>query len=232
MQLQPGLIAILDALGAARYSEAEINQFLKSRDLVLSLLQGKARGRVTVFTFSDTVLIVYPTDGPAIFADVRAFCELLRKFVINSLAQRILFRGAFAIGLFLVERGTQTVLGPAVTDAAAWYNRADWIGVTATPQATLLVQSLTEQRGDDLFRLVIDYPVPLKDRAPLSLKAVNWPKAFFVRGLRPWTDGERPRAKCLSLLAMNAVPQGTESKYFNTMAFFDYCESWRKRRKK
>ncbi len=38
MQKQQGLIAILDALGAANYNDREISQFLRSRDRVLELL--------------------------------------------------------------------------------------------------------------------------------------------------------------------------------------------------
>jgi hypothetical protein len=80
---------------------------------------------------------------------------------------------------------------------------------------------------------MVDYPVPLKDRSVLSLKAVNWPKAFFVRGMTPCAAGEEPRAKCLSLLARHGVPRGTESKYFNSVTFFDHCvKLWHRQRKK
>jgi hypothetical protein len=241
MQQQQGLIAILDALGAANYSGDEIAQFQKSQELVLDQLQDKAirflgpkdARRLTTFTFNDTVLIVYRTENPVTLRDVQGFGELLRRFDVKSLAQGILFRGAIAIGRFYVNARTNTVMGEAVTDAAAWYDRADWIGITATPQATLLIQSLTEQGHGNIERLMVDYPVPFKDRSVLSLKAVNWPKAFFVRGMTPCAAGEEPRAKCLSLLTRHGVPRGTESKYFNSVAFFDHCvKLWQIERKK
>lgn len=78
---------------------------------------------------------------------------------------------------------------------------------------------------------MVDYPVPLKDQRTLSLKAVNWPKAFSVEGMTPCGPGEKVRAKCLSLLANHRVRNGTESKYFNTVAFFDHCEKLRRRKK-
>ena len=242
MQQQEGLVAILDALGAANYSDREITQFLKSRELVLDLLQRKADARevrgdidarlVTTFTFNDTVLIVYRTRGSPSLDDVEHFCLLLRKFMVDSLAQGILFRGAVSMGRFYVDDESNTVMGAAVTDAAAWYDGADWIGVNATPHATLVIQALLEQHRGDIGRLLVDYPVPFKDRSPLILKAVNWPKAFVVRGLRPVSEGEIPRAKCLSLLTAHRVPRGTESKHFNSIAFFDHCmELWRKQQK-
>jgi hypothetical protein len=125
------------------------------------------------------------------------------------------------------------VLGDAVTDAASWYNMADWIGVLATPQATLFIQSLIEQSSGDIERLLVDYDVPLKNQQTCRLKAVNWPKAFFVKGMTPCSADEKPRSKCPSLLTEHGVPKGTESKYFNTLAFFDHCvDLYNKRRKK
>jgi hypothetical protein len=241
MDQKQGLIAVLDALGAATYNDREITQFLNSRERVLELLKRKANAKevrgnmninlVTTFTFNDTVLIVYCTPGPATLDDVQHFCLLLRKFMVDSLAQGILFRGSVSIGNFYVDDESNTVMGTAVTDAAAWYDSADWVGINATPHATLVVQALL--RGSkDLDRLLVDYTVPLKDRSALVLKAVNWPKAFFVKGLRPVKEGEDPRAKCLKLLAEHKVPKGTESKHFNTVAFFDHCirlwkEQWK-----
>jgi len=238
MEPKQGFIAILDALGAANYSREQIDQFLRSRELVIEQLMDKAArlgidpNSVTTFMFNDTVLIVYVTDAPATLKNVVRFGELLRRFTVKSLANGILFRGAIAIGQFhCVDKDTNTVMGDEVSDAAAWYDRADWIGITATPQATMLIQSLTEQGKRDIERLMVDYPVPLKDQRTLSLKAVNWPKAFTVKGMTPCSRGETPRAKCLSLLAKHDVPKGTESKYSNTVAFFDYCEDLRRRKK-
>ena len=241
MEQKQGIIAVLDALGAATYNDREIAQFLNSRERVLELLKRKANAKeirgnmdinlVTTFTFNDTVLIVYCTPGSATLDDVQYFCLLLRKFMVDSLVQGILFRGSVSIGNFYVDDESNTVMGTAVTDAAAWYDSTDWVGINATPHATLVVQALL--RGSkDLDRLLVDYPVPLKDRPSLVLKAVNWPKAFYVKGLRPVKEGEDPRAKCLKLLAEHKIPKGTESKHFNTVAFFDHCiRLWKEQRK-
>ncbi len=241
MEQKQGLIAILDALGAATYNEREISQFLESREVVLELLHRKADAKdvrgdikaelVTTFTFNDTVLIVYRTHGQATLDDVEHFCLLLRKFMVDSLAKGILFRGALAIGNFYVDDDSNTVMGTAVTDAAAWYDSSDWVGINTTPHATFVIQGLL--RGSkDLNRLLVDYPVPIKGRKPLDLKAINWPKAFYVRGLRPIKKGENERSKFLELLSMHRVPKGTESKHFNTVEFFDHCvKLWKQERK-
>jgi hypothetical protein len=240
MQKQQGLVAILDALGASNYKGPEIAQFQKSRKIVLDELRDKAirilgridSRRVTTFTFNDTVVIVHRTEEAPRLQDVEAFGEMIRKFEIRSLANGILFRGSIAIGQFYVNSRTNTVMGDAVADAAAWYERADWIGIAATPHATLVIQSLIEQGHGDIGHLMIDYSVPIKDKLAITLKAVNWPKAFFVRGMTPCVGGDEPRAKCLSLLAQHGVPSGTESKYLNSIKFFDHCAGlWQKERR-
>jgi hypothetical protein len=246
MEQKQGIIAILDALGAATYNDKEISQFLSSRERVLELLARKADAKqvrgdiniefVTTFTFNDTVLIVYCTPRQSTLNDVLHFCLLLRKFMVDSLAQGILFRGSVSIGNFYVDDQSNTVMGTAVTDAAAWYDSADWVGINATPHATLVVKTLLHE-SKDLDHVLVDYPVPLTGHPSLDLKAVNWPKAFYVKGLRPVKEDEDARAKCLELLAQHKVPKGTESKHFNTVAFFDHCiglykEQLKKKRKK
>jgi hypothetical protein len=243
MERKQGLIAILDALGAANYTDPEISKFLDSRERVLELLKRNAnakevRGdidasRVTTFTFNDTVLIVYRTLRPASLDDVKHFCLLLRKFAVDSLAKGILFRGSVSVGTFYVDDDTNTVMGEAVTDAAAWYSSADWVGINATPHATLVIQGLIEESDDALGHVLVDYAVPLKDGSAPVLKAINWPKVFVVPHLAPVVQGKQPRAKCLVLLTRHRFPKGTESKHFNTTAFFDHCiRLWRQDRKK
>jgi hypothetical protein len=235
-----GLIAILDALGAATYSEAEIERFLESRELVLNKLDERAKAgkidkqRLKVFTFNDTVVIVYLArrNHGVTLEDVTTFGFRLRAFMMHSLQNEILFRGSISVGAFYgVDDHTNTVMGPAVSDAAAWYNQPDWIGVSATPHASMFIQSLLEQSPDDHEMIIIDYDVPLKGRPAVRVKAINWPKAFWVSGLRP----DRPqsaRAILLSLLARHQTPIGTESKYYNAIAFFDHVVTTQKLGKK
>jgi hypothetical protein len=110
----------------------------------------------------------------------------------------------------------------AVTDAAAWYDSADWIGINTTPHASLLIQALMEEGRDTLGHVLVDYDVPMKS-GRLGLKAINWPKVFVVPHLAPGGTAKAPRATCLRLLTRHRFPKGTEAKHVNTMAFFDHC---------
>jgi hypothetical protein len=137
------------------------------------------------------------------------------------LVHQIFFRGSIAIGTFYVNEETNTVMGQAVTDAAAWYDKADWIGVHATPRTTFLTQRLLERDGEEKGHVLIDYDVPLKTGTKLKAKALNWPRAFFVNAVSPCKPNEQPRERLLELLAADRIPSGTEQKFFNALEFYD-----------
>jgi hypothetical protein len=227
---QNGMVAILDALGAASYGDQEIQTFLESRRKVLDLLDAKIEGKgnivestnIDVFTFNDTVLISYKTNQrPPDLLHIEHFFRILRKFFVDSLSNKILFRGAVAIGTFYVHDQSNTVMGQAVTDAAAWYDKADWIGIQLTPKGSITVQHLLEKKTTK-GHFILDYDVPLKDAKTIRVKAVNWPRVFFVSGITPCAVGEKPREKLLELLSKHSIPLGTEKKFLNTIAFFDF----------
>lgn len=226
---QNGIVAILDALGAASYSDDEVERFLESRSNVIQLLNRKIEGvlgiksdRVITFTFNDTILLILQCgQHQPNLSDITSFFTILRKFLVDSMQHRILFRGSISIGSFHVNEKTNTVMGQAVTDAAAWYDKADWIGVHATPHATIMIQRWLEHELETKSNLMLDYDVPLKDANTLRVKALNWPKVFFVLSISPCLNGEAPREKLLEFLALHQIPRGTESKYANTIAFFD-----------
>ena len=229
-EYQYGLVAVLDALGASNYSDKEIHRFIRSREIVLDLLNEKVedleldRDAVTTFTFNDTVLIVLNTGSePATIKAITSFFKLLRKFIVDSLENKIMFRGTVAEGGFYANDETNTVMGQAVTDAAAWYDKADWIGVHSTPRTSLVISKWLATEERQKMNLMIDYDVPMRSGGVVHAKVVNWPKGFFIRSISPCVAGQSPRAKVLELLTEHQVPKGTESKFENTLAFFDYA---------
>lgn len=226
-----GLVAILDALGTKLLSLDEARDFVALRDSIQKFTQtvaetslaGLDMARLRIFAFNDTVLYAYEPASAVTLAEVERFCHVLRVFETSSIAGGTPFRGAFAVGRFFVG-DERTILGPAVSDAAAWYEAADWIGIHATPHASIVIQSLLEKPPKvNLDHVLVDYDVPLKDKTTRKLKAVNWPKGFFVSGLRPPGVGTG-RGLALSGLSRCRVPKDTESKYFNAIRFFDTVE--------
>jgi hypothetical protein len=228
-----GIVAILDALGAASYDDTEIQEFLKSRSVVIRLLGDKAEkvaetldvSQINTYTFNDTILIVLESrDQYSCRAEIKAFGTVLRKLLVDSLKRCIMFRGAFAVGNFYEDKTTNTIMGKAVTDAAAWYNKAAWIGISATPRTTVHIDQLMESDSSprQWDRLLTRYDVPLSDGSSRSLWSINWPKVFWVNTITTCKPGQKPRESFLQLLGKFAIPLGTECKHFNTITFFDH----------
>jgi hypothetical protein len=227
-----GLVAILDALGAATYSREQVATFLRSRERAIEATRTKLeshlgrfdQSKFKIFTFNDTIILAYLPD-PFLPEEVESFCHVLRAFQALSMQQGILFRGACAHGEFYeVSERTNTIMGPVISDAAAWYDKADWIGIHFTPRSAMYVDAL----GMDLSHVLVDYAVPLRSGALLGTKAINWPKAFYVQGLSPATGTARRRTSILSLLSSHLIPFGVESKYAKTVTFFDHVEATQK----
>jgi hypothetical protein len=57
----------------------------------------------------------------------------------------------------------------------------------------LLARQLLERDGEEKGHVVIDYDVPLKTGDKLWAKALNWPRAFFVKPISPCKADEQPR---------------------------------------
>jgi hypothetical protein len=228
-----GVIAVLDALGARLFSDDETKRFLGSRKIVLKLLAEKAdseafrlqEDQITTFTFNDTVLIVLKSvkGGPIDDAPLRAFLRVIRKFIADSLAHAILFRGAFSIGSFLIDEPSNSIMGETVTDAAAWYDKPDWIGVHATPRTYFDITKRMQSRSHlaDWNSAIVEYSVPLKSDVVQS-KAINWPKMFLTQNNSLCENDETPRECVLRHISKHRVPLGTENKFFETLKFFDH----------
>ncbi len=228
-----GLVAVLDALGTKLFSQEEAEEFIAFRDSITTFtdpvfetnLSGLQISQLRTFTLNDTILYAYIAASEVTLADVERFCHVLRYAEMRSIVQKYSLRGAFAVGKFFIG-DERTVLGPAVSDAASWYEAADWIGIQATPHASLFAQSLLEKSSNKgiIDHVLLDYEIPIKSESKkLRLKAVNWPKGFYIRGYRPGGSGST-RGLVLSALTKRRVPRETESKYFNAMEFFDFVE--------
>lgn len=234
-QQQHGAVAILDALGASSYGDKEIQGFLQSRERVLAELNvwiEDAHGTVKIepdelvtFTFNDTIVIVLRGGQmPLELPKATSFAALLRKFLVDSLASGLLFRGAAALGTFYVHPETNTVMGPAVTDAAQWYERSEWMGVHFTPRSYVELTRLFRLHKDQKEWAMLPYSVPLHQNGVLRTYAINWPKIFLVERLRPWGADQRDAyTKLLDFVAPHQIPFGTEQKYFNMIAFFEHA---------
>ena len=223
-----GIVGIFDALGAKNFAPEQVSSYIASQDQILNAVEEKAAGQVVsrnlskpiIFTFNDTIIIALETERNSEYNAIKGFAKILRRFISYSLTKRLFFRGAFSIGSYIVCESQNLIMGNAVTDAASWYEQTEFIGAVATPKASMIIKQHVLQDSKPPEFLLFETDIPCK-KGPRKLYAVNWPKAFYVPGLRPSGCDPGQELSCLlRLLVANEVPSGTEHKYTNTVEFF------------
>jgi hypothetical protein len=169
------------------------------------------------------VIITVPLRSKKHISDhVFFLAVLMRRYLFRSFEKGVMFRGAFSIGHYIEDSHSNTVMGPAVTDAAAWYDQSEWMGLSCTPKTSSVLEYHARRLAaqDALFGYMEPYDVPLKGGSTFRLYTINWPSAFFDEGLIPEAHRKNPSAYFLKLLQGFAVPKGAEVKYENTKKYF------------
>ena len=123
----------------------------------------------SVSAFSDTVIVTMK--GVKAHVLVPAMMDFLTWPFIIGIDMGMFFRGAVSSGKFY--QSGNVLIGPAVDEAAEWYTKPQWIGVSTTPSASILVERALE---DDvqLLNKISHYKVPLKKGAE-SCWTFSWP---------------------------------------------------------
>ena len=151
-----------------------------------------------------------------------------------ALKRGILFRGAISIGTYL--EAEDVILGPAITDAANWYDRSDMVGAIVTPATMNYLKAIaglssksTKDEVHSLFPRLILYDVPLSRSARTENKsivtyAIEWPSLLSkYQGMDKPKDSLSIFFECIK---NSPVPFGAESKYSNTEAFIKEALKW------
>ena len=229
-----GAVLVIDALGASNYTEVQIKKFLSARAKINEIVKELAKkvhasGNLpppSIFTFGDTIIVTIELRAKKHFEmPLFRIWVLLRRYLYHSLENGILFRGVFSIGHYIEDQKSNTVMGPAVSDAASWYTLPEWMGISSTPKTNNYLESYYHSRdgyGDIAY--LHKYPVPLKQGNYFDLYTIDWPSAFFDKGLNKHDNPKEPRKRFLELLKELQVPLGTEMKYENTKKYFTFIE--------
>jgi hypothetical protein len=187
--------------------------------------------------FGDTIILCWPiTPESETSREVKTWkvfpyiAILLRNIIISGLERGILFRGSISIGEYACEENT--FLGPAITDAYAWSEEADWFGVILTPHCQIYLTYLLENEAEKETiskveptmkfenALCVKYCVPLHQGSK-ELFALSWPLPFLNTG---HGSGKSGLVLLANLLLNKSIPKGTESKYENSINFFKWFE--------
>jgi len=170
-----GIVVFLDALGArttditvSRDYLIKVNS-LKDRILLSKQLTGIAMAktlggsrsvqwipaRLKIRYFGDSILITYPLPSEcSLRRQLYGTFIIINELVFHGLAMGILFRGAVSLGRYLEKQ--DILLGPAVTDAANWYDRSDMIGVMLTPATSHYLNAVCDLTAGTTVKRRID----------------------------------------------------------------------------
>jgi len=161
--------------------------------------------------------------------------KLLGELLGWGISNRLLYRGAISVGKYIRDENKDLILGPAVNDAASWYEKANWSGLVATPKFGFLIEdvkmSYKLRCGSDFsinkeipdFR---SYSVPLKNGNKSELYSLGWPAYYFSKAKENNEDIEKALEEAewriRNKLCSYKIPKDTEDKYYNTLEFFDW----------
>lgn len=229
-EMKKGAVALLDRLGTKGiWTRSDPAKVVASWQAVVqffseAVTQQETSGgewgsmgspRPHVIAFSDTIVLTVEGDDPARFLPL--MFNLIGVPFARAMIQEVFLRGVFSIGTFYQ---TETlVIGPAVDEAAEWYEQPDWMGVSAAPSAAFGIERLREQ-GADVSPWFTQYDIPLKAGVYKAGWALAWPKLMTDTPLpnRVLTN----RGLLFEVFSRNPVGVAALPKYRNTITFIDH----------
>lgn len=175
-----GLVILLDALGMkgvwTRKNPFHVLQrweevYIAFESAINNTIIPSPNISIQFKTFSDTVLItaadkVFLQQNPARFFSFMAHC-IMAPF-LTGLFKNIYLRGVISTGEFY--QSTKMAVGPAIDDAATYYESPNWIGISVTPTASSLL-SLSHDTSD----LLVPYNIAYKGGMAKIGWALAWP---------------------------------------------------------
>lgn len=235
MKTKYGFVAVLDALGTRTASLGEAAKYLTliqdiESEITTSLhvtLHDKGVDpaifdKLSIRFFADTILITYEVKDKR--KELQYFTRItfvLRMFIYKALEMGLLFRGSLSLGEYVDKDAV--VLGPAVSDAAIWYEELDMVGVMVTPHAALALKHLHVRKWAVPTMWVWQGEAVLekacfKDakKPPLDIFLLNWVYCIAAGDEKPVDE----LSWFYKTMRAFPIPAGAETKFANTEAFF------------
>lgn len=175
--------------------------------------------------FGDTVQFLWQLDDQQKYLPVVG--NALGHVFVDALEQGIPLRGALSFGQ--AKYDDRVAVGPAVSDAAEWYEEADAMAVLVTPWTGLLVDISRVQTPEMVDMAFAKFTFKLKQsKEPQELWAIAWPAVFREKYQRHGISEADIRPHLLTILhSLFTMPKGTETKYYEALRFYDHCaQQW------
>jgi hypothetical protein len=243
------VVAILDVLGTRQLDISGSLNFVKSIKILqrnaYNTFDGQFRagqrigirpGAGDFLLLGDTFIAIFPIsedESQINKLSLLSTCvHYINEFFLMGLESNIFMRGAISLGDVVYDEST--AVGPAVNDAIAWAEQADWFGVHLTPSCGMNFERVRNNNLTVFDGILYDVPLSSKSGSRSGGKkrlwCANWTKRFVGRlatilgGKQTEQELYTDRIRLIDIFTANGTfPLGTESKYTNTLDFFDYC---------
>lgn len=227
-----GIIVLMDSLGTRGITASQHPQTVLDTWLfLLDQLEESAQKFRAVFpeldieitTFSDTVMISANYPEEAMLVDIIG--DILAAPFYYAFADHIFLRGIICAGFYYQD--PTRIIGPAIDEAAEWYENSDWIGLAASPSMEMLLNYLDalgeriedESTAPAVSEWFVQYEVPWKN----GVRRQNtWAFAWPLYATRLYE--EEARVEILRTFKTHPASIGIASaaKYTHTIAFVDH----------
>ena len=188
--------------------------------------------KLDIISFSDTIILTLSFSLDIINKNEINYkehsCEMLiflgsalkENFYKTIMQDKIFLRGVVSYGDFY--KMDSFLIGPAIDEAAMWYDKAEWFGISATPSAKYFIEDTGIAEEGDIF---IRYPIPMKDGKTTDSYVISWPyfASLSTKVLENIDDiYYESRTQLLESFSSNKViDKSSYLKYDNTLKFFD-----------
>ena len=175
-----GVLVLMDRLGTKGIWKQDnpdivINHWLSFIEAIKKKFNKelKKRNYDTHFaSFSDSIFItIYGKDKEESVLDVGAALVWVLGY---SMCMGIHFRGCISYGL--IVESSNSIIGPAIDEAAEYYTLQQWLGISAAPSVHNILSNIDSSRLDskNIRPTFVKYDIPLKESIEKNGWAVNW----------------------------------------------------------
>ncbi len=175
VRCREGIVAMIDMLGTREpHNESRTADMHNNWNTLLTYamhLVKKERGPhgCKISAFSDTMFVTAEGDGRVLLG---AFGRVGIRLIPKSIELGTPIRGCVATGRFY-QSGRRLFTGPAVREAATYYERPQWVGISTCPSAYGKIGGLGGARA-----CYTKYDMPLKRSVEYDALVVNWPDCY------------------------------------------------------
>lgn len=173
-----GIIVLLDVLGTkgkwktnnpAKISKRWDTLITTFEDAIKKALHGKNL-TPSFLTFSDTIMIIIKTEEiPEVLIQLAS--SLRAPFVVSMMIEMPL-RGCISTGKFHHDK--TLIIGPAIDEAAAYYDLPQWVGISAAPSANREITKINQSNPTAVKENFFMCDIPLKESIEQNAWALKW----------------------------------------------------------